>query len=302
MAIKDNLLSVAFVPFRFSRNTLYHTIDPADITLTNRSAITYFLDLQVPQNRYFGDFVTLHQSTAKEAPMDASSPTAVFEGVTFPFNRSNGKLDGFLEYEKPDFGATDIKQVLSQTMQFRIKEKVTGLTNLGAAFETNKTNTPEWILKAGLSAPDLYAHQNSFFSSLQAGKRQFLSWMPNGMKVSPNQDLYLSFLLNLSPMPASIQLVVEINGVETILDSISNPQFGGILLCPIGQYLSNYAGKKVSFFLATNSSSRISEVKVFQVLSAPWWMGYSQFYGPRDPKAQDRQEESQEGALQAREY
>jgi len=269
MAIKDNLLSVAFVPFRFSRNTPFHSIDPADITLTNRSALTYFLDLQVPQNRYFGDFVTLHQSVAKEAPMDSASPTAVFEGVTFPFNRANGKLDGFLEYEKPDFGATQIKQVVSQSMQFRIREKVTGRTNAGAPFETNKTNAPEWILKAGLSAPDLFAHQTGFFSTLQSSKRQFLSWMPNGMKVSPNQDLFLSFLLNLSPMPASIQLVVEVDGLETVLGQITNPQFGGILLCPVGQYLSNFKGKKVGFFLAANGTHRISEVKTFEVLRAP---------------------------------
>lgn len=269
MSRANSLFPCNFVPFKFSKNNLYHTVDPADITLTNRSALTYYLDLQVPESRYFGNFVTLHTSQAKERPIDTSTGASIFEGVTVNINRQNGKLDGFLEFEKPDFGATNIKQVVTQSMQYRIVERVSGVNNQGANFETTKTNAAEWVLKAGLNSADLYAHQDGFFSSLQNTDRRFLTWMPDGMDISPGQDLFFSYLINISPLPTSIELYCIVDTVETKIFQTKNPQFGAIMVCPVGHILSQYKGKDISFFLTANDIQRLSEIRNFSVKDSP---------------------------------
>lgn len=269
MSRANSVFPCNFISFKLSKNQLYHTIEPADTSLNNRTAIDYYLDLQVPDNRFFGDFVTIHTSKAKERPIDTSSGSSVYEGVTINYNRQNGKLDGFLEYEMPDFGINQIKQVVSQSMQYRIVERVTGLSNTGTSFTTTKTNSADWVLKAGLNSADLYAHQDRFFSALQNTDRRFLTWMPDKMEVVPGQDLFLSYLINISPLPTSIQLYCIVDETEVLIFSTKNPQFGRVLLCPIGHILNQYRGKEISFFLAANDIQRLSEIRTFNVAFQP---------------------------------
>lgn len=252
---------IAFQDFLFAKNKNYHTIDSADVSLTDRTTLKYFLELQIPQLRFSGDFVALHESEGREKPLGSGPGGAtVFEGVTFPFNQRNGKIDGFLEYEKPQFENYKMQTVLSQTIQYRLKERITGGT---PNQNISRTLAAGWAIKAGLSRED--QGHTDFWTNQQNNFRRFLTWQLNNQLVGRTQEHYLCFLINFSPLPTSLKLRVKYGDTTVTADTITGVQFGNIVVCPvradalgIPNNVSNY-----EVWLSRQDDKRISEVRKF---------------------------------------
>lgn len=255
---------IGFQDFLFARNKNYHTIDAADVNLTERTTLKYFLELQIPQLLFSGDFVPLHESEGREKPLNTGpGGSTIFEGVTFPFNQRNGKIDGFLEYEKPKFDNYRMQTVVAQTMQYRLKERITGGI---PAQNISRTLTSGWAIKAGLAAED--QGHTDFWTTQQNTNRRFLTWQPNNQTVGKTQEIYLSFLINFSPVPATVNLRIKYTSMSfpITLQSVSNIQFGNVLVIPLRPDKAiNINEKSFEVWLSREDGKRISEVRKYYI-------------------------------------
>ncbi len=269
MALIDSLASnLAYIAFRFSRNKSQHTIDAADTTLLSRAGLKYYLELQVPQYKFFGDFLAIHRSEGREVPVLASQDGSTYEGATFTFNDRGGKLDGNLEFIKPIFALNKMMVVVNQTLQFKLRELVQ--QDLPAV-NTDTTYAAEWIIKAGLSPVDYSELQSSFFTNYQANAKQFLTWQPNNIFVG-KEDRWLSFLINFSPKPSTVKLKVRCHKLDntdtvSVVESLTNLSLGQIIVCPVGVEQLEIPDDvlKYDVWLSNEADLRISEVRTYFV-------------------------------------
>jgi hypothetical protein len=277
MAVIDEIATgLSFLPFRFSRNKSSHNIEAADTELADRSGLKYYLELQIPEYNFFGDFIPLHRSEGREVPVLASQDGSTYEGATFDYNDKYGKLDGNLEFIKPTYNSNKLMTVVNQTMQYRLREIVNQTTPV---IDTDTLLPSEWIIKAGLSPVDYSEYKDTFFSIRQASKRQFLTWQPNEIFVG-KEERWLSFLINFSPKSTTIHLRVRYilppntrpiesgdGSVVSTFESISGLNIGQIVVCPVGvQQLNIPAGVPwYEVWLSNENNQRISEVRKYYI-------------------------------------
>lgn len=267
-ALIDPLLeNPTFIPFSFSRNKLQHTIDAADPTLSDRSGLKYFLEIQIPEYKYFGDFSALRRSEGREVPV-SSEDGATYAGATFVFNDVAGKLDGCLEYVKPTYGINKTSIVVEQTMQYRLRELV---QQEFPEVNTDVILPASWIIKAGLSPQDYQDYSTTFFNQRQLLKRQFLTWQPNNIFVG-QEDRWLSFLINFTPRPTAIKLKVRhnIKGADAVIiekETINGAGLGQIVMIPVGVSQLGIPDNVYSYdvWLSDQNDMRISEVRTYYV-------------------------------------
>lgn len=267
--IDELATGLTFMPFRFSRNKTQHIIDAADTTLSLRAGLKYYLELQVPEYKYFGDFVALHRSEGREVPIEASSNGSVYEGAKFSFNEKNGKLDGCLEFVKPAKGSTKLMTVVNQTMQYRLREIV---QQEDPEVDTDVTRAAEWMVKAGLHPIDFEKWEETFFSARQKSKLAFLTWQPDNQYVG-SEERWLSFLLNFSPRPTSVKLKVRLIPQDNMqatqvltIDTVKIGSFGQIVVAPVGVTqlgIDTTLNAKYEVWLSNQENKRITEVRTF---------------------------------------
>lgn len=268
-ALIDPLLeNPTFIPFSLSRNKLQHTIDAADPALADRSGLKYYLEIQIPEYKFFGDFVALRRSEGREVPVTASEDGATFAGATFVYNDLAGKLDGCLDFIKPAYGVNKTSIVVQQTMQYRLRELVQQLTPV---VNTDVTLPAGWIIKAGLSPADYQDYSATFFNQRQLLKRQFLTWQPNNIFVG-QEDRWLSFLINFTPKPTSIKLKVRhnIKNADSVLvtkETISGAGLGQIVMVPVGAAQLAIPDNAYSYdvWLSDQDDKRLTEVRTYLV-------------------------------------
>ncbi len=258
---------LTFVPLRFSRNKNLHVIDAADINLASRARLKYFLELQTPEYKYFGDWIAYHRSEGREVPIEASE--GVYQGARFVFNEKNGKLDGCLEFIKPKRNASGLMVVVQQTLQYRLRELV---TQDSPAVNTDVMLTPSWMIKAGLHPVDYEKHSETFFSTRQVTKRQFLTWQPDNLVVG-KEERWLSFVMNFTPRPTKVKLRVRLsdanNNYEVVTkQTVSVGNFGQVIVAPIGvEQLGINTDTIVRYevWLSDQDDNRISEVRTYWI-------------------------------------
>ena len=265
----DNLNSALnFIPVKLSRNDLNHVIDPANTAMTNRAGLKYELEIQVPEFDGSASFVALHRSRLKEKPPYQVGASTIFEGAAVCYNKRNGKIDNLLKLQKPDFAMLEPKMTTTQTLQYKLREIVTGGT---PAVAIDITRPVCWAAKAGLNEVDYLSYGDSLFSSFQNENRRFLTSQPDRKIISKNQTEFLSFLMNINPMSAAVRLRIECfsdfsgMGVPLTYQTLVSPIFMGVAMFPIN--VNNLGLPALcSYFkvwLSDQDNARISEVRTY---------------------------------------
>ncbi|PQA59161.1 DUF5977 domain-containing protein [Siphonobacter curvatus] len=256
---------MVFLPLKFSRNELTYTIDAADPSLANRTGLKYFLEILVPAFPLSPDFVLLHRSEGRERPVGTNGSVSLYEGADFSYNDRNGKLDGQLSLLKPEYGQRSMRLSVTQTMPFKLREIVTG------GVDSDKTSPTQWVIKAGISLEHWPGYQNDFWNKYQAQARKFLTWQPNGRTVSPTEEIYLSFVLNCFPVPATLKLRVSFHlsdGSSTRPQTVSElsglTQYG-VVLCPVGPKILNVPDdcERYDVWLSNENDECLSEIRTY---------------------------------------
>ncbi|GAB3990397.1 hypothetical protein GCM10028807_17470 [Spirosoma daeguense] len=260
--------SLAFLPLLFSRNTLEHVIDPVDTTLADRSGLRYYLEILTPEFTGSTNFKRLVKMPGSEKPPATTGGLAVYEGA---FYQLNELLDGFLDYQKPTFGAGEMAVISTLTMPFMAKESA---ENKGVDIPASTKNVAsQWLLKAGLLERDFAAWGNAFFTDYMSKERPFLTWQPDGKTIGRNQPEYLYFLLNCSPLPATITRrfrVHYVNGTSEVLEAgaLRGAQAYQVVSVPVHPKALNLNPDLVAYYevwLADGNQERISQVRTYVV-------------------------------------
>jgi len=261
----------SYLPLKFSRNKLTHTIEAADPALTSRVGLKYYLQIQVPEFPFSENFEELHTSEGRETPVNNQSGVQVFSGAEFRFNSGrNGKIDGLLSYTKPRQKQKQMSVSLSQTMAFRLKEQIVG--GVPAVDITNEL-PKMYAIKAGLANEDFYAYGDSFWKNWQIGQRQFLTWQPNYKSIFEDQEEYLQFVLNFTPKPQVLKLRYQSydnDGVSSdaiTAMSLANPLLYSVITCPVGMEALAIPADAARYdvWLSNEQDKRVSEVRSFFV-------------------------------------
>ncbi|GAB3753984.1 DUF5977 domain-containing protein [Spirosoma pomorum] len=255
---------LVFNPLSLSRNRLDILLDAADTTLPDRSSLRYALTLLVPSFPQSIDFEGLTTLTGRERPPQNVGGLMRFDGAQF---RIDEVLDGFLVSQKPDFGQTKMSIVPTLTMPFQLKETITG-----DGVNHELTRPKQWIFKGGLTNEDFAGWGDHFFDRYLRDTRQFLTWQPPTKTVSLQQPEYLYFLLNCSPVPATInrrlQITYRTGQTETkTVDSLSGASLNQVICVPAGMQANALAKDVASYqlWLSDGDDNRLTEVRRFIV-------------------------------------
>lgn len=269
--IDASAADLSFLPLKFSRNKLAHTIEAADTTLASRVGLKYMLSLYVPEYPFSALFEELHTSEGRELPVTTDGGVQVFSGAEFRYNSGrNGKIDGLLSYTKPRWKQNSLSLSLSQTTAFYLREAIQGGTPpVALAADLPKA----YAIKAGLSNEDFHAYGDSFFKTWQGTKRQFLTWQPDQKTVSPSQEEYLSFLLNFTPAPTELRLRVHYiypNGSASnafTVMTLANPLLYSVVTCPVGPAVAGVPSNAVKYevWLSDQNNRRFTETRTYHV-------------------------------------
>lgn len=262
----DSLLTnTLFIPAKLSRNSLSWVIDAANPALSSRVGLKYFLEIRVPDYEGSSNFVALHRSQLREKPPYIAGTSTIYEGASTIYNQRNGKLDNLLTVKKPDFGILEPVVITTQSKEFILREIITGGT---PAVNTDVSKAAQWVVKAGVSEVDYQNYSEAFFSTFQSANRKFLTNQPISKVIGRNQTEYLSFLMNLNPMPSQVRLRIELDdGTTTTLMTVVSPPFMSVVLFPVNFdnlcLDENCSSFKV--WLSNENNQRISEVRNYFV-------------------------------------
>lgn len=262
---------LTFLPLQFSRNIISFTIAPASEDLTDRSDLRYLLTIKKPSFIGSNIFEVFRTLEGREKPPYILEGVALYEGAQFPLNKGReGVIDSLLQYTKPARKQKNMRAVLTQTMPYQLVTQVVGGTPTQAI---NATLPPVYVIKAGLSSEDFSVHGDTFWSDYQANSRRFLTWKPNNQRVAMEQEEYLHFVLNFTPVPSEVRLRVQFRNygsepsLATTVMSITNVPLYGIISVPVGPEIvgidNDYDYYDV--WLSNESNTRISEVRTYQL-------------------------------------
>jgi len=267
----DELSSgLSFLPLQFSRNPIDYVVPAADVDLTDRSDLRYFLEVEKPLFVGSSDWETLRQLEGKEKPPFAIAGTLAYEGTRFRINRGRGgMIDSLTDYIKPLRNQAVLSANLSQVAPYRLTAQVQGGTPVQ---NTTDVLPAFYAIKAGLDTVDFALHGESFFQYYQAEARQFLTWQPDNKRVAMGQEEYLHFLINFSPLPSEIRLRAHFfnyGGLPTdpvTVLSLSNvPQYS-LVCAPVGPAV--VGAEEYDYYevwLSDQDDQRLSQVRRYQL-------------------------------------
>lgn len=267
----DELSSgLSFLPLQFSRNPIDYVVPAADVDLTDRSDLRYFLEVEKPLFVGSSDWETLRQLEGKEKPPFAIAGTFVYEGTRFRINRGRGGMvDSLTDYIKPLRNQAVMSANLSQVAPYRLTAQVQGGTPVQ---NTTDVLPAFYAIKAGLDTVDFALHGESFFQYYQAEARQFLTWQPDNKRVAPAQEEYLHFLINFSPLPSEIRLRAHFfnygslpTDPVTVLSLSNVPQYS-LVCAPVGPAV--VGAEEYDYYevwLSDQDDQRLSQVRRYQL-------------------------------------
>lgn len=246
------------------RNEVQHITAGADPALfPDRAALRYYLDVEVPEYPQATTFKKLIRLEGREKPVKISDGAEIYEGCTF---RIETLLAGQLTLSAPEKGQSNLSIIASLTSPYQLREIVEPAVE-------NRLLTSRTAMRCGLALRDFISYEHRFFSRYQPKNMQFLTWQPNRKLVGPNQEEYLYFLMNLSPLPTKINLRVQItyaNGTRNVATkkTISGASAFQVVCAPVGPVsLGLTAGNIVKYevWLADENLLRFTEVRSFEI-------------------------------------
>ena len=246
------------------RNEVSHIVQAADPdTYPDRAGLRYYLDIEVPEYSQSSTFEQLIRMEGREKPPIISAGAEIYEGCTF---RLETLIAGQLTLSKPEKGQSRLSVIASLTSPYLLREIITP--------EIRDELLPIRVaMRAGLALRDFVVYEHRFFSRYQAQKMQFLTWQPAVKTISPRQEEYLYFLINMSPLPTEINLRVRITYSDAPREVVTKKTIQGLIsyqvvcapvgVAALGLTASNII--KYEVWLADENQERFTEVRTFVI-------------------------------------
>ena len=257
--------NLVYQPITPTRNTARYNIPAVSPTVTDRANLKYNLKISVPSYTGSADYVPLVEIPNREKPPFLDGTTTIYEGASFILDSI---LDSLLKRQKPDYRQTNISIVAGLSIPYLLQEVVSQGDTI-----ISTTNLPaKYALKCGFSPEDFAQWGVRFFSNYLAAQKQFLTWQLNNKPVAYNQEEYLYFLLNFTPVPTTIKLRVKALYSDYTEEVFSAKQISGVkymqVLCiPCGAFLFDFQPTKTlhsyQVWLSNEADNRISEVRTY---------------------------------------
>ena len=261
-ALKTNL---SFLPLHFSRNRITHVAEPASNSITDRASLRYYLDVYLPKFAQSTDFDLLTTLEGRERIAPTIGTTAVYEGAYFQLQ---DLVDGALKLQKPKWKQNTVGVSTQQTTAYKVTERI-------QPPNTTLANNAVWAFKGGVSEEDFQLYGNDFFSSYLAQTRKFLTYQPSTQAVGAEQELFLYYLLNFSPLPTTLRVRTKVYYTDGTSETLTPLSIGRLSLytvaivpCGVVQLgLDQMAKtvKKYELWLSTEANERISEVRTYLI-------------------------------------
>lgn len=259
--VNENLLWENVV---LARNDVQHIIQAADPdTYEDRSGLKYFLEIYLPEYPFSNNYERLIRLEGRERPGRLVGGAMVYEGSAF--RKLEKLLAGFLTLTKPAYQQKDIRAISSLTTPYRLREMIEP--------EILDRQLPvQYAIRAGLALRDFSAYSHQFFSRHQAEKMQFLTWHPDNKQVCPCQEEYLYFLLNMSPLPAEVNLRIRVTKTDgsrsvSTARTVSNLARFQVISVPVGPQALELPADVVKYevWLSDEDDQRFSEVRTYHI-------------------------------------
>ena len=247
----------------FVKNDIYYPVTASQANI-NEPNFSMYLEVYIEKTYGSNNFT---KELALELPPD-SNDQALF--------RLNDAFEGVFDRYLPNAGESNIKKVTALTRRFRVyfAEKYGDDPTLQALSESSIMQA----LSGGISK-ELAAELDFFETFLDTHKR-FLTWQPNGKKVSRLQEEYLFFYFKTAPAGNKFKCKYYIcyddeAGTENLEEQATwttgvtagdiysipaGPGHGGINL-----YEPAKAIRKYQLFLVDGDGNQVSEIRSFQV-------------------------------------
>lgn len=233
----------------------------------NRQELMYILSIQIPEYPGSNTYRTLIEIPNREKPPITEGNTTRYEGAYYIFQ---SLLESILSRKKPTFRQSDITVIPTLCTPYLLTEKVMDGTTV-----ISTTNVPvKYAIKAGFHPTDFELWGGRFFSNYLSNTKQFLTWQENNKRVSPQQEEYLYFLLNFTPVPTTVKLRVKAIYTDASEETftakeIVGTQYMQILCVPVGAFLLSFNSEKTlqsyTVWLSDGTNNRISQQRTYYI-------------------------------------
>lgn len=261
----DVLSASSFEPMCLSRNPIEIPVTAFDIDASTRAGIRYFLEIYLPEFFRASSYVKRATQEGSEQPPYLIGSTTLYPGATFSIEEI---IDSYLELKRPVFGQSQISVCDAATTSFY----TVGIAKQGAVTETQE-NTTQYALKAGINEKYFAEWKDTFFTDFVGANRKFMTFQPTTKHTRPESPEFLYWLSNVSPVPNSIILRVEISYEDSTTETVSITELAGItaftLYCvPVGALALGLDAKEkvvVSYkvWLANEDTERLTEIREY---------------------------------------
>lgn len=259
---------LVFQALSLTRNRLSHNMVAADPdTYPDRDLLKYLLTVKVPDYPGSTAFVDLLTIPNREKPPVVEGAVSRYDGANFSFE---GLLDGLLKRQKPTFRQTAITTLTELTTPFCLVETM----QYNGVNVSTLTRAPQWAAKAGLTESDFDQWGSRFFSTYQSTERRFLTWQPDHKRIAVDQEEYLYFVLNFTPLPS----IIKLRAVATFTDGsrenytplqLRSAQFGQVVCVPVGAHILSFNQSKTlqsyQVWLSNENNHRLSEIRTYHL-------------------------------------
>lgn len=142
---------------------------------------------------------------------------------------------------------------------------------------TSPTETTDTlpVMRGGVGWPDFTVWQHNFFTDYQKDARRFLTWQPNNKTIADDQEEFLYFLVNFTPIPSQIKLWVSVTYTDGTSDLTVAMFKSGLsqyrhYAIPVGYkalrlHLRSKAVSSYSVYLTNENDQTVSETRTYQV-------------------------------------
>lgn len=244
------------------RNEVQHIITAPDPAVyPDRSGLRYYLDVEVPEYPQSSNYQKLIRLEGREKPVTTSDGGDVYEGCTF---RLESLLAGKVSFQLPEKGQTNLSIIATLTSPYQLREIIEPAIK-------NTLNNSRVCIRAGLALRDFVGYGHQFFSRNQAEKMQFLTWQKPKKTIGGKQEEFLYFLMNLSPLPTTINLRAQITYSNGTTEVVTKKTLDGalayqVICAPVGPLALGLTAENVvkyEVWLSDENLHRFSEVRCF---------------------------------------
>jgi hypothetical protein len=212
------------LPMVLAKNELIDVVDSVDLGNTDRAGLRYFLEISVRKAANSAEFVVFRTLKGSEKPPKTEGGATYFEGFQ-PY--IDEYLNGLLAYVMPDMKKPVLAAKTTTAYKLRSWAERDGVLVGGSEV----VSSVKWAIKAALGENDVANHRDSFFSSYMDANMPWLTHQPNGMRVGKYQNVILSWLCNLNPMPSWVKVASRVH-----LESGQKYVVNGKVIGPVSEY------------------------------------------------------------------